>query len=423
MTHSSSPYTLYHSDRYRRDPATPLSPMESDGSVLASLSDDTPVESPKDDMPETPANPMSLEKNDTQYHIVAMTGETVDHPVDNAASPPVSDSDVLTHSETVVTTVPMVSATPAVPKTPGAYLKQHREQKRLSIEHIADKLCLHQGVILALEADNYEVLPPPVFVRGYFRAYADLLDTSVEPILALYAQQNQDLTPPPLTLHHNKPTSQASSADPWFKVGTLILFLSIMVLMTLWKFYPDFQPTQPEAVTPVPSSSAPLDRRLPGEDLGIAQPLTGMQPIPLSTNANPESSVLVYTPPGEEEGNDAPEQATAVSETATPAATTTPAQAEPPVQTPPSNSLTVKVTREAWMQINDKDGKQLFLGTAAAGRTLTLEGTPPYQIRVGNLDGVSVDYQGTSQPLSAYPRGEGGRRVYVVGQASQQASP
>ncbi|KTD61676.1 helix-turn-helix domain-containing protein [Legionella spiritensis] len=71
-------------------------------------------------------------------------------------------------------------------ENPGAHLAHIREQKGYSREYVASKLHLRVKVIELLEAGDYEQMPEPVFVKGYFRAYAKLLDVLPEPYLASF---------------------------------------------------------------------------------------------------------------------------------------------------------------------------------------------------------------------------------------------
>lgn len=69
---------------------------------------------------------------------------------------------------------------------PGAQLAQLREKKGYSREYVAGKLHLRVRLIELLETDSYDQMPEPVFVKGYFRAYAKLLEVSPDPFLALF---------------------------------------------------------------------------------------------------------------------------------------------------------------------------------------------------------------------------------------------
>lgn len=69
---------------------------------------------------------------------------------------------------------------------PGAELAAARIEKGYSTEFIARRLHLRVLVIEQLEADDYEKMPEPVFIKGYLRAYAKLLEISPEPLLKAF---------------------------------------------------------------------------------------------------------------------------------------------------------------------------------------------------------------------------------------------
>ncbi|MFA5960824.1 MAG: helix-turn-helix domain-containing protein [Tatlockia sp.] len=69
---------------------------------------------------------------------------------------------------------------------PGMQLAQHREKKGYSREYVAGKLHLRVQLIEHLEADDYSQMPEPVFIKGYLRAYAKLVDEPVEPLMEIF---------------------------------------------------------------------------------------------------------------------------------------------------------------------------------------------------------------------------------------------
>jgi len=69
---------------------------------------------------------------------------------------------------------------------PGAQLASLREQQGYSAEYVASKLHLRVCVIDLLEADDYHQLPEPVFIKGYLRAYANLLGVNSTPLLEAF---------------------------------------------------------------------------------------------------------------------------------------------------------------------------------------------------------------------------------------------
>lgn len=69
---------------------------------------------------------------------------------------------------------------------PGAHLATIRAKQGYSKEYIAEKLHLRLKVIELLEADEYHKMPEPVFIKGYFRAYAKLLNIHADPLLEMF---------------------------------------------------------------------------------------------------------------------------------------------------------------------------------------------------------------------------------------------
>ena len=86
---------------------------------------------------------------------------------------------------------------------PGHDLRTARERAGISRESIAERLRLAGDQLDALEHDDYSELPPPAFVRGYFRAYARELGLVPEEYIAAYNR------------------SAVSAADPEIRTGAV----------------------------------------------------------------------------------------------------------------------------------------------------------------------------------------------------------
>ena len=124
--------------------------------------------------------------------------------------------------------------------TPGTILRKAREENNLSVGHVADRLCLDVRVIEGLENDNYEKLPSTIFIRGYLRNYAKLLEIPEESIIENFdhihkSQEPKTITPTPKI----KPQTQATSLDLWPKLVSILLVITVIILMVIWQFYPN----------------------------------------------------------------------------------------------------------------------------------------------------------------------------------------
>ena len=62
----------------------------------------------------------------------------------------------------------------------GSLLREKREAKGFSIIDISDMLCIRKSLVRALEEGNTAVLPHEVYIRGYLKKYAHVLDISEE---------------------------------------------------------------------------------------------------------------------------------------------------------------------------------------------------------------------------------------------------
>ena len=72
--------------------------------------------------------------------------------------------------------------------SPGEKLKKLREERGLSHHRVAEALHMTAHYVKSLESDQYEKLPGKTFVKGYFKAYARLLDADVDALMQCYEQ-------------------------------------------------------------------------------------------------------------------------------------------------------------------------------------------------------------------------------------------
>ncbi len=86
------------------------------------------------------------------------------------------------------------------------------------------------------------------------------------------------------------------------------------------------------------------------------------------------------------------------------------------VTTPiPSRNMCVYFKERSWIRIIDQNGKKLYEGFRNAGEILPLEGTPPFYMRVGKINEVYVEKHCEISQVSSYPKQEGYRNKFIVG--------
>lgn len=115
----------------------------------------------------------------------------------------------------------------------GFQLANIRQQKGYTVEYVASKLHLRARIIELIENGDFHLLPEPVFVKGYLRAYSKLLGISAEPLIALFdAQHTFEKKPERAALWQSKREShKADHVIRWF---TLIFALGVVVAVGVW---------------------------------------------------------------------------------------------------------------------------------------------------------------------------------------------
>ena len=68
----------------------------------------------------------------------------------------------------------------------GTYLSAAREYSALSVSDLASTTRIPKASIVALESDDYDSLPAPVFVRGFIRCYCREVDADPAEALRRY---------------------------------------------------------------------------------------------------------------------------------------------------------------------------------------------------------------------------------------------
>lgn len=80
----------------------------------------------------------------------------------------------------------------------GRRLREARTRRNMGLERVAKELHLDVSVINAIETDDRTSMPAPIFVQGYIRSYARLLELPEDELVQQYVAQGSE--PPPLSV-------------------------------------------------------------------------------------------------------------------------------------------------------------------------------------------------------------------------------
>ncbi|MEX2961389.1 RodZ domain-containing protein [Microbulbifer sp. TYP-18] len=305
--------------------------------------------------------------------------------------------------------------TPTLDNSPGSQLRRAREQAGISLPELARCLCMTCDKLEWLERDEYELLPAPIYVRGYIRNASKELGIDPGPVLQAYSGYSAAEQQSRAIVEHVRRGPVVETRKSHLTWLPLLLVAGAIY----WFYGRDMAPDAGYAVEAVsdlqgefgaapaePGPSATLPQRdspeastavVASTDRPLAEPDTGTVPggqaqPPLPDE--PESAVLPVTSTSAED---------------LPAPASTEARLAPPAgaESGEVGPLQLRFAEEAWIEVRDATGAVLLAKLQAAGSRLSLQGTPPFQLMLGNAAATEVRYLGeliASDPI-------GGRRT------------
>lgn len=318
--------------------------------------------------------------------------------------------------------------------TPGQLLSQARERKGLSQQQVADSLRLRIAVIQMIEADDYDKLASPTFVRGYLRSMAKALEVDEEQVFTAYRATHQEqATDTTASMRSFSRKKVRERNDSRLRLISYVIIIVVIASGFLWWW----QDSGFSLDSITGSEDAPTEqeaRQARASSPGIPQVV---RPSPDSTNTQqvPEdeidtsqtSAVIVEgdelpsepppLPVDELSQDDTPAE-NAASTSAEPTQETTSAQAPETEQTSSESANESPATEPAlaaadlifnfsdacWVKVTDATGEDIAIGVKAAGYRMELTGEAPFDIILCRPESVEITYQGEPVNLDNFVR-------------------
>jgi len=117
---------------------------------------------------------------------------------------------------------------PSEDKNIGTLLKNERERKGLSREHVAKTIRLRLHFITALEEEDWGTLPAPVFIKGFIRSYSQFLGMDPDNAVALYEEITDIIEESPRPLVAEERTGKMKILVP------LVILIILAAVLFLW---------------------------------------------------------------------------------------------------------------------------------------------------------------------------------------------
>ncbi|WP_316368135.1 helix-turn-helix domain-containing protein [Candidatus Thiodiazotropha sp. CDECU1] len=311
--------------------------------------------------------------------------------------------------------------TPEAVIGPGSQLRKARERQGLDQAKMAAQLHLSQAMIAALEVDDFDNLPGPVFVQGYLRKYSRLLGVNENAVIEAY----QSLLPVSDELPIQGSQKQELSRELHSGHGVIryvtwgILLILAGLLFFWWQTRVELE--EPESVAAEDQLETVVQD--PVVEQVIPQPQPQPQPAEVDMpQPDPPSEEVVEA--SERLLNEIDDVITTSDQLLAPLEDkpSQPAeQAQPdPVNLPtqevePTPEVVAVVSKRVvflfnescWTEVRDRDGKLRIFGELAAGKRRTLDSRlGPFSVLLGNAAGVELNIDGEAFDLKPFTRGK-----------------
>ncbi len=314
---------------------------------------------------------------------------------------------------------------------PGEFLGDTRRKLGLEPDNVAQILHLSRHQIEAIEANDYENLPEPTYVRGYLRSYCQLLNISSDSVIDSYNEVVggwKATTYSGLTVER-----QIGSSDNVVRFATLGVIGLVFGLAIAWWLGEEDAPAvvpAPTEVAATPSNGIDNKADVAVEELPKLEQTPPASAVPMETTpvetpdpVKPVESVVEVKPeqalkPAPEKDEDTPPPPS--KEAATTIPESNPPESNPTVISGARTKLVMRTEGASWADIRDANDNKLLYETVAAGRVITIEGEAPLQVFLGNASVVSLEINGSAYEFSQFRRGLTAR--FSVGDPAESSS-
>jgi cytoskeleton protein RodZ len=282
--------------------------------------------------------------------------------------------------------------------SPGKLLVWARERSNLTQEQVAKELYMTLTKVRALESDDYRYMGADTFVRGYLRAYANLVHLDVTQVLAAYDRHLQKLG----VVESPTPRRTDSANKPMWQFGLFILIaLVVLWLISIWFF----DNRQQSSVIDRPANVTP--------QLDISHPVFSAASSALESESGvvvPDESAVVSSAEIIVSASSVNAEEAQSSSSISSASTSSSRKVSGIINTSLAVNdsdlavLRLSFSAECWLEVSDARGDVLAADLQAAGSSLQLKGEAPFDVKLGNAPAVKIELNGEPvvvTPLSA----------------------
>lgn len=239
----------------------------------------------------------------------------------------------------------------------GDRLRRAREAAGLRVEDVAERLKMPARVVRSLEAEDWDRLGAPVFVRGQLRSYSRLLGLGTA--TTIEAARVGPVEPPALVTHNYVPRHQRLLEQ--FSRRAAYIAITAAIVGSVWM----------------------------GTRTQMSMPVGSVAPLDVPVTAVPDAGAL---PPV----TASPVERTPMVASMAPTAAVVPAASVP--------TLALEFQGDSWVEITRRDGAVLEKGLLGAGTRRSFDLRQVGSVVLGNATEVVAESNGEPLALDAYQR-------------------
>jgi cytoskeletal protein RodZ len=160
----------------------------------------------------------------------------------------------------------------------GDWLRRQREMREINLRDIADRTKISLRYLEAMEADRFDLLPAPIFAKGFLREYARYVGLSPDDVvnhyLSVHHPEELPGDPKEDTKVRNRPKAIDAGQPPvrrnWsYGLVLALAGLILLVLVAIAAWFADRRSDKPASAGQAPAIAAPP----PAQALKPAAPL------------------------------------------------------------------------------------------------------------------------------------------------------
>lgn len=251
----------------------------------------------------------------------------------------------------------------AVQQSLGLWLTQTRIRKRVEQKDVASNLGIDLSIIQDIEADKFNSLGPPVFVRGYLKRYAKFLNLPEQEVLEQYQLQS-GANETPLKIIYPLCQTRMKDLRGIFYLSILVL-ACLIIIQNFSDLIPGYWLNRFDQSNNIQQSLAQPDQTDYQQEIDSNSNIR-----PNDNNINTiktvENNILTNTAPN-----------TNVASTSL----------APSDQS--NNRLLLEFKMDCWLEIKDASG-HITSGLMKANSNRTILGLAPFKITLGNAPAVQI---------------------------------